>query len=104
VDIEFSNNIDPDVGSPFTVGNLVTMTLTVPANWTGPNSVVLSVNPDEFSNGIVGGQLVIVPTTAGPNFTLNIVTPEPGSLSLAGLSLGAILLRRRRRTSAVHGR
>jgi len=95
IDIEF-NNITQS--GKFSTGNLVTMSLQVPASWSGPNSVTIAVIPDTFDNVFTS-----IPTTAGPNFTLNIGVPEPGSLSLAGFSLGAILLRRRRRSPAVHG-
>ena len=79
VDVELSNSADSDFG----VGVLVTMTLEVPSDWSPiPDSVLINVVPDTFTSGFA-----TIPTTAGQEFTLNII-PEPASLGL--LALGSL--------------
>jgi len=100
VDIELSNATDSPTGPPppFGTGVLVTLSLSVPSDYSGPQTVTLDVVPEEegFFAGIVGGELVYVQTDGGASFVLNI--PEPGTLSL--LALGALPLIRRRKRRA----
>ena len=86
VDIELSNTADSD----FVIGTLATLTLEVPSGWsTIPDSVLISIVPDTFADGFA-----TIPTTAGQEFTLNIV-PEPASLGL--LAIGSLAAFRRKR-------
>lgn len=91
VDVLLSNVTDD--GSDFGVGTLVTLSLTVPPTFAGPGPVVISVEPDQFTSA--ANPFVLVPTVAGPDFTLIIPEPGVGVVMLAGFA--AVLGRRRRR-------
>lgn len=85
VDINMENFLD--AGS-FGTGTLVTLTLMVPANYSGPGTVSINVVPDGISDGITP-----VATSAGPAFV--VAVPEPSTVGvLLVVSLAA--LRRRR--------
>lgn len=91
VDVELSNVVE---SGTFGQGSLVTLTLGVPAGYTGPDSITISAAPDTFANGF--DEIV---TTAGPPFTLTIV-PEPSAAVLgcaALLALSGRSLHRRQR-------
>lgn len=88
VDVELSNVID---SGTFGHGTLVTLTLGVPANYTGPETVTISVVSDTIASGFTE-----VPTAVGSDFVLTI-TPEPASLWL--LAFGGLGLMRSRRRS-----
>jgi hypothetical protein len=92
-DIDMQNVLP--LGAPdFTSGRIVTLTLRVPADWSGPDQVQISVIPDQFTR-FVGGQEFAVPATAGTPFTL--VVPAPG-IGAAGVMLMAAAGSRRRRS------
>lgn len=88
VDVEMSNVLD---SGTFGVGNVVTLTLQVPAGWSGPSTVAINVVPDTVQNGFTP-----VTTTAGGPFTVNII-PEPTSLGFVGVAAIGMLAARRRR-------
>jgi len=86
VDVHLENLTE--FGTTFASGELVTLTLHVPADMP-LGTVTITAVPDQFFDG-----MALVPSAPGPAFTLTII-PEPTSavLLLAGL---AALLRRRR--------
>lgn len=86
VDIELSN---VTTSGTFATGMLTSLEFHVPADWSGAESIQISVVPDTFANGFT-----TVPAAAGPTFTLFIPAPGALPLVLAGFGLGS--LRRRR--------
>ncbi len=70
VDIELSNVL---ASATFGTGTLATMTITVPASYSGSNSVTISVAPDTFADGFTE-----INTIAGPSFKLTTVDPCAG--------------------------
>lgn len=92
-DIEMQNVLP--LGAPdFTSGKLLTLTLRVPLDWSGPDQVQINVVPDQFTR-FVGGQEIAVPAAAGTPFTL--VVPAPG-IGAAGVFLMMAAGCRRRRS------
>lgn len=86
-------NVLPLGATDFTSGRLVTLTLRVPLDWSGPDQVLINVVPDQFTR-FEGGQEIAVPTTAGTPFTL--IIPAPG-VGAAAILVGLTALSRRRR-------
>ena len=85
VDIELSNVTTSGV---FATGMLTSLEFHVPADWSGAESVEITVVPDTFANGFT-----TIPATAGSTFTLLIPSPSVGPLAVVTLVLGT---RRRR--------
>lgn len=82
-------NLDHVLSSgKFTSGPLLTLTLTVPANYSGPGTISITPVPDTFADGFA-----TVTTTGGPAFVLAV--PEPSSLGVLLLVSVAALRRRR---------
>ena len=77
VDVELSNVL---IGHTFGTGTLVTLSLTVPADYGFNGSLYIAAVPDTFANGFE-----IIPTTAGQVFELHVI-PEPASMILFALS------------------
>ncbi|MCA9309585.1 MAG: hypothetical protein KDA21_00130 [Phycisphaerales bacterium] len=86
VDVELSNVIL--TSSRFGSGVLISLTLTVPSDWAGEDTVVISTIPDTLANGFNE-----VMATPGQAFTL--VIPTPAASLLAGAA-GWVVVRRRR--------
>ena len=86
VDIELSNVTTAGV---FATGMLTSLEFHVPADWSGAESIEITLVPDTFANGFA-----TIPATAGPAFTLFI--PGPGAAPLAMVSLVLGSHRRRR--------
>lgn len=80
----------------FTTGTVVSLTLSVPAGYAGPDTVTIGLREDTVGEGFaIHDGFDQVPTTAGGDFTLHIV-PEPATLLLVTMG-GAWLVARRRR-------
>lgn len=89
IDVYFSNLTDD--GAMFGEGVLVTLSLTVPADWVpGPDSITISLEPELFFDGFEA-----IPTVASSTFMLNI--PSPGGISAFAVFFSKIGTARRRR-------
>lgn len=80
-DIEFSN-ITPQAGQFFNDGRLVTLSISVPANYSGPDSVTITPVPVEFVKGFG-----LVTTVPGQSFVLTIPEPSTLAFGISGLLL-----------------
>ncbi len=87
-DIELSNVL---IGSTFGEGTLVSMELTIPADYGFVGSLFIFAFPDTFAHGFSPP----IPTTGGQVFELT-VTPEPATGALVCLVLLRALRRPRR--------
>lgn len=87
VDVELSNVIL--TADRFGEGILVSLMLTVPSDYMGEETIVISPVPDTFANGFD-----VVQALPGGSFTL--IIPAPAGVALGGLA-GIGLLNRRRR-------
>lgn len=87
-DVEFGNLTDAGV---FGQGTLLTLSLLVPSNWSGPDDVTLRAEPDLFTRGF--DEIAVFSFD-----TLDIhILPSPGPL--VGLALAWSTVCRRRRIS-----
>ena len=88
VDVELSNVL---IGGTFGEGTLVSLDLTVPADFGYEGSVFIAASPDTIADGFD-----VIPSTGGQVFEL-VVVPEPsGGAVLLAVFLGVLRYRRRR--------
>ncbi|MGP1345992.1 MAG: hypothetical protein ACTS3F_04890 [Phycisphaerales bacterium] len=87
-DISLSNVVP---NGSFGEGQLVTLSLRIPSDWSGPSTVFVVPLPDTFANGFDE-----IETEAGTALTLNLIVPSPGAVGLLVAAAGVGAVRRRR--------